>query len=72
MAKKHRFAISIVQETDGEVDGSTLIEEFSSDLPVHLLKTQVFTRNLTEAVSKSVEELTGMGLTAQTPKKTRK
>lgn len=60
--KGHKLTISFVQETDGKVDGQTLIEEYTSDMATHLIKTQVFTEELTKAVSISTKRLTDMGL----------
>lgn len=64
MAKNdaYKLTLTFTQETGGNVDGRTLVEEYSSDLPVHLLKTQVFTEALTKAVNDATQKLTNMGL----------
>lgn len=63
-AKKHRLIITLTQETDGEVDGRTLLEEFSDDSAVHVIKTKVFSAELTEAIKRATDQLTDMALTA--------
>ena len=58
----YKIQISMVQSTGDTTDGNVLIEEYSEDLTVHLLKTQTFTKHLTEAVNAAVKELTDMAL----------
>ena len=58
----YKIQISMVQSSGDTTDGNVLIEEYSEDLTVHLLKTQTFTKHLTEAVNAAVKELTDMAL----------
>jgi len=60
--KKHRIAISMVQETDGEIDGNTLIEDFSEDSVIHVIKQKVFTEELTKAANAIAQTLADMAL----------
>jgi hypothetical protein len=60
--KKHRIAISQVQETDGEVDGNTLIEDFSDDPVVFVIKEKIFTKHMTFAVNAIAQELGDLAL----------
>ena len=66
--KKHRIAISMVQETDGQVDGNTLIEDFSEDGVVHVIKQKVFTEALTTAINEAAQQLANMALDEMTGK----
>jgi len=52
----------MVQETDGEIDGNTLIEDFSEDTVVHVIKQKVFTEELTKAVNAIAQQLSDMAL----------
>mgnify|MGYP001000597028 CR=1 FL=1 len=60
--KKYTIELNFFQTTDGNLDGRTLVEEFSSDLTVHAIKTQVFTEELTEAIAKATKRLTDMAI----------
>ena len=64
MSKKYRIAISMIQQTDGEPDDNTLVEDFSDDAVVHLIKTKVFTKHFTNAVNEATQELCDMALEA--------
>jgi len=55
--RKHRILITMTQETDGLVDNSTIVEEFSDDSVVHIMKTQVFVEAFTRAINEAVQEL---------------
>ena len=63
---KHKLTITMVQESDGKVDGQTLVEEFSDDTMVHVLKCKVFAAELTKAVAAATDQLTDMALTELT------
>ena len=58
----HKLTITMVQETDGEVDGRTLVEEFSEDTVIHVLKCKVFAAELSKAVAHATDKLTDMAL----------
>ena len=60
--KKYTLELNFFQTTDGSLDGRTLVEEFSADPTVHAIKTQVFTEELTEAISKATKRLTDMAI----------
>lgn len=60
--KKYTLELNFFQTTDGGLDGRTLVEEFSSDLTVHSIKTQVFTEELTVAIAKATTRLTNMAI----------
>ena len=64
MARKYKLTISMTQETDGEADNKTIIEEFSDEGSIHIIKTQVFTKHFTNAVNAATQELLGMALSA--------
>ena len=66
--KKYTLELNFFQTTDGDLDGRTLVEEFSSDPVVHALKTQVFTEELTEAIAKATKRLTNMAIEISTAK----
>ena len=66
--KKYTLELNFFQTTDGDLDGRTLVEEFSSDPVVHALKTQVFTEELTEAIAKATTRLTNMAIEISTAK----
>ena len=56
--KKHCIRITMTQDTDGVIDNSTILEEFSDDSVVHVMKAQVFTDALTTAINDATQELT--------------
>ena len=60
--KKYTLELNFFQTTDGNLNGRTLVEEFSDDLTVHAIKTQVFTEELTEALAKATKRLTDMAI----------
>ena len=60
--KKYTLELNFFQTTDGDLDGRTLVEEFSTDLTVHSIKTQVFTEELTTAIAKATKRLTDMAI----------
>jgi len=62
--RKHRIAINMIQETDGVIDNETLMEEFSDDSVVHVIKTQVFVDCFTRAISEAVQQLSDAALDA--------
>lgn len=55
---KHRIVITMTQETDGKVDNSTIVEEYSDDSVAHVFKTQVFVDAFTKAINEATQELT--------------
>ena len=59
---KHKLTITMVQESDGAVDGKTLVEEFSDDTIIHVLKCKVFAAELSKAVASATDQLTDMAL----------
>ena len=66
--KKYTLELNFFQTTDGDLDGRTLVEEFSSDPVVHALKTKVFAKHLLLAVSNATDELTDMAIELSTAK----
>jgi hypothetical protein len=54
----------MTQETDGSVDNRTLLEEFSKDGAIHVLKTKEFTAALTKALNEATQNLCDMALSA--------
>jgi hypothetical protein len=60
--KKHKLTITFVQETDGVADGRTLVEEFSEDSTIHVIKCKVFAAELNKAVAAATDQLTDMAL----------
>lgn len=69
MAKRYKITISMTQETDGDTDNKTLVEEFSEDGTVHLMKTKVFTKHFTSAVAAATHELIDLAIGVSTPQK---
>ena len=65
---KYLLQIDVNQSTDGEIDGHTLVEEFSKDANVHSIKTEVFTRHLTQALAAATTELTSMAIAINSKK----
>ena len=51
MAEQSKYHIKVTLEahTDGEVDGRTIIEEFSEDLSLHIHKQLVFQEEFSKA-----------------------
>lgn len=62
MPKPYRLCLTFLQETDGDIDNRTLSEEFSDDVNFHLIKTQVWTEELTAALERITKRLTDAGL----------
>jgi hypothetical protein len=60
--KKHRIAITMVQTTDDGTDGNTLIEDFSEDSIIHVIKQKVFTKHMTFAANAIAQELCDLAL----------
>ena len=60
--KKYCLTISFVQSTNGETDDDVVVREFSEDPVVHVIKTQVFTRHLTEMLNAITKELTDFAI----------
>jgi hypothetical protein len=58
----HKLTITMVQETKGIVDGRTLVEEYSDDSLIHVLKCKVFAAELSKAVAIATDTLTDMAL----------
>jgi hypothetical protein len=61
-AKKHKLTITMLQETGGETDGQTLVEEYTDDSTVHVVKCKVFAAELSKAVAAATDQLTDMAL----------
>ena len=49
MTKKYKLTITMTQETDGEVDNKTLVEEYSNDGAVHVVKAKAFVQAMNDA-----------------------
>ena len=64
MAKKYKISITMAQETDGSVDNQTLVEEFSEDGAVHVMKTKAFTEAFSRAINDATQSLCDMALSA--------
>jgi hypothetical protein len=64
MDKPYKLTISMTQETEGSLDSSVVLEEFSSDAAIHVLKTQVFAEELMKAINAATQRLTGAALNA--------
>ena len=62
--KPYKLTISMTQETEGSLDSSVVLEEFSSDAAIHVLKTQVFAEELMKAINAATQRLTGAALSA--------
>ena len=60
----HKLTITLVQESDGKVDGQTLVEEFSDDTLIHVLKCKVFAAEMSKAVAAATDQLTDMAIEA--------
>jgi hypothetical protein len=60
--KKHSLIITMTQTTDGEKDGGTLVEEYSDDSMVHVIKCKVFAAEITKAIAAAVDQLTDMAI----------
>jgi hypothetical protein len=58
----HRIAITMTQETDGNIDNKTLMEEFSTDSIIHVVKTKVFVEAFTTAINEATQKLTDAAL----------
>ena len=65
--RKHCIRITMTQETDGAIDNSTILEEYSADSVIHVVKTQVFVDAFTRAVNEAVQELTEGALDLMAP-----
>lgn len=62
MSKRYHIGIIMTQETDGIADNSALVDEYSDDATVHIIKTKVFTDCFTRAVNEATQKLTDMAL----------
>ena len=59
---KHSLKIAYTQETDGKVDHQTVIEDFSDDTLIQVVKAKVFSKHLTAAADAIAQELGDMAI----------
>ena len=67
MAQEEKFSITVdyIQSTGGKADHENLDKEYSSDKSIHMIKCEVYTRHLTQAMANIATELTQMGLSQE-------
>lgn len=70
--KKHSIEINMTQSTSGEADNVTLVQEYSDDSAIHVIKTQVFTDEITSAINRATQRLTSMALEEMGAKSSKK
>jgi len=59
---KYALRIQFTQETEDTKDSKTLVEEFSNDPVIHVIKTKIFTEKLTKAINEITQELCDIAL----------